>query len=77
MSSKNTLRTLKDIFEGGEWFDGRLGIGFQNLLKAEAVKWIKEDIKDTPSRDKDAWALIFRWMKRFNITEEDLKEKGE
>ena len=41
-------------------------------LKSEAIKWVKEDISNYPNgsneQSKD-------WMKRFDITEEDLKEE--
>ena len=40
-------------------------------LKAEAIKWIKEDIKDLKLYPRDE--IIIRWMERLNITEEDLK----
>ena len=52
-------------------------------LKAEAVKWIKEDRglrKDntiwTINGDELLDLLEDRWMKRLNITEEDLKGEG-
>ncbi|KKM63943.1 hypothetical protein LCGC14_1506440 [marine sediment metagenome] len=44
-------------------------------LKQEAIKWVKEDIKLWEPElgegiiGPDQW----RWMNRFNITEEDLK----
>ena len=45
-----------------------------NELKAEAVKWIKEDMKDFwPGKPGWERNLILKWMKRLDITEEDLK----
>ena len=62
------MKTLKDLgFEHTDK-DGRLFT--EKELRAEAVKWIKEDLKI------DGVMLTFRtqkWMQRLNITEEDLK----
>jgi len=42
-------------------------------LKAEAVKWVKEDINYCGKiNNGEANVLIKRWMKRLNLTEEDL-----
>ena len=38
-------------------------------LKTEAIKWVKEDIKYFGMINSS----VEKWMKRFNITEEDLK----
>jgi len=63
------LKTLKDLKQGGkDEFHNQI-IEFVNCyeLKAEAVKWVKESKKkfgDTSQCDF--------WMKRLNITEEDL-----
>ena len=61
--------------EAGEDKKGNLVKYFdERKLKAEAIKWVKEDINDvccfTPL---NARQMIERWMKRLNITEEDLK----
>ena len=40
-------------------------------LKQEAIKWVKEDIEDTYCYAQEI--LTNKWMKRLNITEEDLK----
>lgn len=52
-------------------------------LKQEAIKWVKEDIEEHYNLFRDvlkgreikspAMTLIKKWMKRFNIIEEDLK----
>ena len=60
------MKTIKD-FEN-IWFE--TFEDYDKALRAEAVKWIKEDLKI------DGFMLTFRtqkWMKRLNITEEDLK----
>ena len=65
----NELKTLKDIKP--EQRD------FKLVIKDEAIKWVKEDIKDMNK------GIVFmaidstkRWMKRLDITEEDLKTKS-
>ena len=45
-------------------------------LKAEAVKWIKEDLyhfKRDGLTTTTQLRMVKQWMKRFNLTEEDLK----
>ena len=66
-------KTLKDI-------KVKKGINNSTIrkdIKAEAIKWVKEDIKEfdiylKENRDT-ADFLNKRWMKRLNITEEDLE----
>ena len=70
---RGKLKTLKDLTN----FDTLSAIE----LKKETIKWIKED-KEVVERlhpsDVSSWKYITkRWMKRFNITEEDLKEVRE
>jgi len=69
------LKTLKDFKlieydEGGVW-------NFVGDLKSEAIKWVKEDIEefdiDLKQDGDDADILNKKWMKRLDITEEDLK----
>jgi len=72
------LKTLKEInVVCPECFNNfGLYFSFENKpteLKAEAIKWIKEDIKIFESDGGSDWLQIERWMKRLNITEEDLK----
>ncbi len=62
------LKTLKDM----PLWDSK-----KKVIKAEAIKWVKEDIKDfmidingEPTMDCQ---LTRGWMKRLNITEKDLK----
>jgi len=73
------LKTLKDLREFevplyNEDFTEVDGIDYQvrvSELKAEAVKWVKEDRKEI---DGELYNEIEkRWMKRLDITEEDLK----
>jgi len=80
------LKTLKDLTIN---LSKNLGTGkpdkdFQIAkileLKQEAIKWVKEDL-DTlvPTGEHGEYQqlvkdiLINRWMKRFNLTKEDLK----
>jgi len=54
-----------------------------NDLKAEIVKWVKEDIQEHENMFRDVlkgrtiisptMTLIKKWMRRLDITEEDLK----
>ena len=71
-------KTLKDLeFPNCLWTSKHKLHNEEDLkqkIKDLTIKWVKEDVKDTPTRNKDAWALIFRWMKRLNISEEDLNE---
>jgi hypothetical protein len=72
------LKTLNDINRvDKEWLDGAVSY---KELKAEAVKWVKEDIRIFEEGEhSNEWNLIERWMGRLNITEEDLeceKKKG-
>jgi hypothetical protein len=84
------LKTLKDLTID---LSRNLGVNkpdidFQVIkikeLKAEAVKWVKED--EGLRKDNTIWRLngdelldliTERWMKRLNITEADLQEKKE
>ena len=74
------LKTLKDLKRINVWegFEGHIEV---NELKAEAVKWIKANLKaidkPKPMTDIVAWnysiAFINNWIKHFfNITEEEL-----
>ena len=75
------LKTLKDL----EWFENQAR-GYlvdSRELKAEAVKWVKEDIQEHENMFRDVlkgrtiisptMTLIKKWMRRLDITEEDLK----
>ena len=67
------LKTLKDIEGIDPHFEEDTGdYVFNGDIKAEAVKWVKEDLKEMPITPQTSW-LLNRWMKRFDITEEDLK----
>jgi len=76
------LKTLKDFdWEGNvSVFDGDMtGVDEESIkkeLKAEAVKWIKEDLyhfKRDGLTTTTQLRMVKQWMKRFNLTEEDLK----
>jgi len=47
-------------------------------LRAEAIKWVKEDFEeDSHDPYVGGGYFIAKWMKRFNITEEELSKEGE
>ena len=63
-------KTLKNIVM--EWEDKEL----VDKVKRETIKWIKKDIDDYISKENSIVTpiyLIKRWMRRLDITEEDLK----
>ena len=76
------LKTLKDLEDWELEKDGYIPVS-SKLLKAEAVKWVKEDIKEYKNMFNDVLKgrdiksptmnLIKKWMERLNISEEDLK----
>lgn len=65
------IKTLKDL-ENRDWRDDKNPFGWLDYdeVRELAIKWVKEDIEDSKTGNID---LMWRWMKRFNITEEDLK----
>ena len=70
----NEFKTLKDL----EFMDIKKVRFFVDsiLLKQLAIKWVKEDWNFIYNdfRHVNPEAIIKRWMKRLNITEEELKE---
>jgi len=76
---KNEIKTLKDMTGMIGMLPLKSDILDINVVKQEAIKWVKEDLKlinlDVPELDK-ALIILNNWIKRFNITEEYLK-KGE
>lgn len=68
------LKTLKD-FEYSSFIKGYNEC--RKDLKKEAIKWVKEDeevLKRLHQDNVSTWDILTRkWMKRFNIKEEDLK----
>jgi len=61
------LKTLNDLTS---WH----GEVKRKELRAEAIKWIKEDIIEEGYLGfSEVDKTTKKWMKRFNITEEDLK----
>lgn len=70
------LKTLKDIFVRK---DGIVEALYEKRLKAEAVKWVKEDFRCLKEGIEDDEPRIstearIQWIKHFfNLTEEDLK----
>ena len=62
------LKTLNDLIGEDPYIT-------KGKLKAEAIKWVKEDKKDfimTPLENSIANIITLRWMERLNITEDDL-----
>ena len=79
---KMKLKTLKDIEclnpTHNHKTKGDFCIVKKSDLKQEAIKWIIEDIKalrqiGMVAKNIIAWDLLRVWMKRLNITKEDLK----
>ena len=71
------LKTLNDI-EGIDYHN-ETSVD-REKLKAEAIKWVKEDLERLKLRNDFGnfiWErpidFISEWMKRLNITEDDLK----
>ena len=68
MTKPKTLKDINSISDLGKW-----------ALRKEVIKWVKEDIRELRgkgllvSMNPCAWDLLRKWMRRFNITEEDLK----
>jgi len=65
------LKTLKDIDS-----IKRNGMVDEVDLRQEAIKWVKEDIEEFSYSDDEEYRsdkLINKWMRRLDITEEDLK----
>jgi len=71
---KEELKTLKDI-EGGidEYY-----VKYYENIRQEAIKWVKEDLNfiKNLSGKKPTKIIVTRWMKRLNITEEELAGEG-
>ena len=70
------LKTLKDIIKPHCKCDDlcRSCDDPYEELKAEAIKWVKKDIKDWNAPGGLFQSqIIKRWKERFNITEDDLK----
>ena len=76
------FKTLKDLEAENIHETGEFGVSSYDL-KQEAIKWIKEDIREYENMFRDVLKgrkiispkmdLIKRWMKRLDIVEEDLK----
>ena len=65
---KEKLKTLKDLKYQDHPANNDISI---QMVKALTIKWVKSDLKDWNSISKDV--LLKRWMKRLDITSEDLK----
>ena len=63
------LKTLKDFQVEG--LSSYTVLQICKEIKQEAIKWVKEEIKEQVFSGISE--MNKRWMKRFNITEEDLK----
>ena len=82
---KDKLKTLKDIFDKRTGVvslqeqeigmnvvkDCRVIMGYDKLLKQEAIKWIKE-FEENNATDLIAWVKHF-----FNLTDEEIAEEKE
>jgi len=74
------LKTLKDLEHSEDLKHQDSKLVYSWKLRQEAIKWIKED-KESIDNDKEMPQslrillnyLTTKWMRRFNITEEDLK----
>ena len=69
---KTKLKTLQELKPNVYNSDG-LGFYREDILKAEAIKWIKEDYELVT--DLSSHKMLERWKNRFNITEEDLENE--
>lgn len=70
------LKTLKDIstnIESHGAFADKSAIDFRDEIKEEAIKWVKEDRFSLENGDYGVYDVLTWWMKRLNITEEELK----
>lgn len=72
------LKTLKDIEkEVYRKLDNKESFNTFQDIKKEAIKWVKEDIDNLDELNIDEQIIDLnstkRWMKRLDITEEDLK----
>ena len=71
---KEELKTLKDLIKKARKEDELSFAGYtEGYLKAEAMKWVKEDIEDLMFSKRKPEEIVRAWMYRLNITEEDLK----
>ena len=73
------LKTLKDFEIKGEPEDIEKTIKILNVVKAEAVKWVKTRECDYHKLGERCYICenLDKWIKHFfNLTEEDLKEVG-
>jgi len=72
---KKELKTLKDL----NIFEDIANVDCVHLyeLKAEAIKWVKEDLETIENISNglvvSADYFTKKWMKRLDITEKDLK----
>lgn len=76
-----TLKNLKNIISEIRYskYDGKKAIGYdyykiQEELKKEAINWVKH-LRSKPKRQQTEYQAQIL-MEFFNITEEDLKDKG-
>jgi len=70
--SEDEMKTLKDI--KGNLLNRYFSIE-RRKLKQEAIKWIKEDIIFLKGLSNEpAMIIIDNWMKRLNISEEELEK---
>lgn len=80
MESKDKLKMIKDIPKeekfGRNCFSVRYGhrrLLAEDKIKELAIKWVKEELKE--GFNGQPGSQLDRWMKRLNISEEDLDGK--
>ncbi len=69
MKKEFKLKTLKDLNFKLVGTDEKI----KEKLKAEAVKWVKEDRFKVENGDYNIYDVMDWWMKRLDIKEEELK----
>jgi len=72
MTELKILKDLKHLVEREEGIPDYEAVDLLTL-KAESIMWVKEDTFDLENADIGAYDILDRWMKRLDITNEDLK----
>ena len=66
------LKTLKDLKRKAIGIEKEFFPIFEEKLKAEAIKWVKDDKRRIKLGNINLQILLTRWMVRLNLTGEDL-----
>jgi len=79
MTELKTLRDIENKFMKNEYPEAFETSDIWNELRVEAIKWIEDDRKIIIRKNEEPIVkfLEYKWMNRFNITEEDLKGEQE